>query len=270
VYGIKEKDMTETALAVIPETDLTILPSMTPQEQVDKAVAMAKVLQDVVKQAGLSKNFGGKKDHLFYEAWQTIGQFFNATPVTEWTHPIMEGDTIFGYEARVNVVNADGRVIASAESCCLKDEPNWKTKPLYALRSMAQTRTAGKALRSVFAWVAVLAGYSATPAEEMMSEWSQKSESQESTEQKKYSMIGNATDKQREYIEKRVGKAFDSAKDISGFYKFLKTKVAVAKDGDKEVFTKAGASDVLEHFTAYEEEYKQILEDDKQGDDIKL
>jgi hypothetical protein len=100
---------------------------------------------------------------------------------------------------------------------------------------------------------------------------SQEPQNQEPQEpEKKYSMIGNATDKQREYIEKRVGKAFDSAREISGFYKFLKTKVAVAKDGDKEVFTKAGASDVLEHFTAYEEEYKAILEQDKEGDDIKL
>jgi hypothetical protein len=49
----------------------------------------------------------------------------------------------------------------------MRDEKNWRDKPLYALRSMAQTRTAGKAIRSVFAWVAVLAGYSATPADEM-------------------------------------------------------------------------------------------------------
>ena len=36
---------------------------------------------------------------------------------------------------------------------------------------MAQTRTAGKAFRSAFAWIAVLAGYSATPAEEMKKEY---------------------------------------------------------------------------------------------------
>jgi hypothetical protein len=32
---------------------------------------------------------------------------------------------------------------------------------------MAQTRASSKALRQAFAWVAVLAGYAATPAEEM-------------------------------------------------------------------------------------------------------
>jgi hypothetical protein len=152
-------------VGLIPQDNL--MPALTPDEQVDKASVMAKVLQRVVKQANLSRKFGGEKEHLFFEAWQTIGQFFSCTPQTEWTKPIMDGEKLVGYEARVNVVNSEGRVIACAESMCMRDEPNWRNKPLYALRSMAQTRTAGKALRSVFAWVAVLAGYSGTPAEEM-------------------------------------------------------------------------------------------------------
>lgn len=39
--------------------------------------------------------------------------------------------------------------------------------PLFQLRSMAQTRACAKALRQVFAWVVVLAGYKPTVAEEM-------------------------------------------------------------------------------------------------------
>jgi len=156
----------ENALVVKQDADL-IPASLTPQEQVEKASEMAKVLQDVVKQANLSRKFGGKKEHLEYEAWQTIGQFFNCTPVTEWTRPFMEGEKIVGWECRVEIHNEHGRVIAAAENMCMRDEPNWKSKPNYALRSMAQTRAAGKALRSVFAFVAVLAGYSATPSEEM-------------------------------------------------------------------------------------------------------
>jgi hypothetical protein len=57
--------------------------------------------------------------------------------------------------------------ISAAEAMCLNDEPNWKTKPLFQLRSMAQTRSCAKALRNVLAWVVVLAGYRATPAEEI-------------------------------------------------------------------------------------------------------
>ncbi len=146
-----------------------------PQQQVDRAAEMAKVLQGVVKQANLSRKFGGQKEHLFFEAWLTLGRFFNCTVATEWTRPVcnLAGDMngILGWESKVNVLNADGQIIGCAESMCMRDEPNWKGKPNYALRSMAQTRAGGKALRSVFAWVAVLAGYSGTPAEEMDEEF---------------------------------------------------------------------------------------------------
>ena len=93
--------------------------------------------------------------------------------------------------------------IGRAESMCLSDEDNWgevpvyewedeigengkkvwdaekkrykgkrvqkgtKAKPLFQLRSMAQTRAEAKALKGVFSWVVVLAGYQPTPAEEM-------------------------------------------------------------------------------------------------------
>jgi hypothetical protein len=169
-----DKTMSETALIERHE-DFAPAP-LSPQEQVDKASEMAKVLQDVVNQADLAKSFGGKKKHLEFEAWQTIGQFFNCTPVTEWTRPIKEGENIIGWESRVKVVNADGRTIAAAESMCMRDEKNWKSKPNYALRSMAQTRAGGKALRSVFAFVAVLAGYSATPSEEMIDSFNKSKE----------------------------------------------------------------------------------------------
>jgi hypothetical protein len=39
--------------------------------------------------------------------------------------------------------------------------------PLYQLASMAQTRACAKTLRNVLSWVAVLAGYKTTPAEEL-------------------------------------------------------------------------------------------------------
>ena len=42
-----------------------------------------------------------------------------------------------------------------------------ETVPLYQLASMAQTRANAKVMRNVLSWVAVLAGYKPTPAEEM-------------------------------------------------------------------------------------------------------
>jgi hypothetical protein len=145
-----------------------VSPYTNPQQEVERAHKMAKVLQDVVRQAKLSKSFTkGGKEHLFFEAWQTIGRFFNCAPEIEWSRPIMHNDKVVGWEARAVVRNSTGSVIASAESMCAKDEPNWASRPAYAVRSMAQTRASSKALRQAFAWVAVLAGYAATPAEEM-------------------------------------------------------------------------------------------------------
>jgi hypothetical protein len=103
----------------------------------------------------------------------------------------------------MNTMNEIGR----AESMCLDEEENWgdvtvyewkdkldangkkiwnanlrkgkggyeaekvaagtKSKPLFQLRSMAQTRAEAKALKGVFSWFVVLAGYKPTPAEEL-------------------------------------------------------------------------------------------------------
>jgi tellurite resistance-related uncharacterized protein len=153
-------------LAVVKQSESAVM-VQTPKEQIEAASDMARLLKDVVNKAGLAKKLGGTKEHLEFEAWQTIARWHHCTPSTEWTRPIMQSDQIAGWEARVNVLDEKGRIIGSSEGMCMYDEKNWKGKPSYALRSMAQTRTAGKALRSLFAHIAVLAGYSPTPAEEM-------------------------------------------------------------------------------------------------------
>jgi hypothetical protein len=140
-----------------------------PQTVVKDATNAATVLMQVVEDKKLYQQIGQKK-HLEFEPWQMIGAFFGATPVVEWVRPIVTDGITFGYEARVQIVNAQGRPISAAEGDCRTEEPNWAHKPLFQLKSMAQTRAAAKALRMAFAWVAVLGGYSPTPAEEMIAE----------------------------------------------------------------------------------------------------
>ncbi len=53
--------------------------------------------------------------------------------------------------------------------------------PEFQLRSMAQTRAGSKALRNVLAWVAVLAGYKPTPAEEIVDMIVEKKEDAQTT-----------------------------------------------------------------------------------------
>lgn len=223
--------MQANALQVV-EQDGSVV-ALPPEQQVEKAAEMAKVLQRVVRQGDLAKKFGGQKEHLQYEAWQTIGQFFNCTPITEWTKPIKEADKIIGWESRVKIVNIDGREIAAAESMCMKDEPNWRNKPQYAIRSMSQTRAGGKAFRSVFAWVAVLAGYSATPAEEMDSSFND-----EPKKTKPKSVDSSAwTDAQRKKLWAMCKSHELTNKEATDFVdRFIPEK------------DKATASDAIEHF----------------------
>jgi hypothetical protein len=63
-----------------------------------------------------------------------------------------------------------GQVVGAAEAECLRSERTWKGRDDYALRSMAQTRAVSKALRGPLGFVVTLAGYEATPAEEMPAE----------------------------------------------------------------------------------------------------
>lgn len=242
--------------------------ALTPEQQVQKASEMAKVLQKVVNQAGLARKFGGQKEHLQFEAWQTIGQFFTCTPVTEWSKPINEDGKIIGWESRVNVTNIDGRIIGSAESMCMKDEPNWKNKPNYAIRSMSQTRAAGKALRSVFAWVAVLAGYSGTPAEEMEESFSDKPMSDKPMSMEPAtpaeSSLGNTapmTDKQRGKLwamckgDKELTDT--EAKNFMAWYQGQPGTESVNKDG-KMVLSMKSASAFIENFETLFEAFTKV------------
>src|SRR5437867_8261825 len=151
------------AVATIHELTLT----RDPQKALAEASKAAKALQEVVKKAGLLQNIGGR-NHLRVEAWQTLGAFYGVTADVEWTKPIA-GSTptiIVGFEARATAL-WHGQKISAAEAECRTDEKNWQGKPLFQLRAMAQTRATARALRHVLAWLVVMAGYEATPAEEM-------------------------------------------------------------------------------------------------------
>lgn len=159
----------QTGEVAIVATELPNLALQRPPEEVlGEAMQAAKTLKTVIDRKTKPVRFGGET-YLEFEDWQTIGRFYGATArIREGSvKPVQFGD-IQGWEATAEVVDQrTGNVLSVAESMCLNDEPNWKAKPLFQLRSMAQTRACSKAMRNVFSWVAVLAGYKPTPAEEM-------------------------------------------------------------------------------------------------------
>lgn len=169
---IEGEVMAETSTALAPREDTTPAPvglfgTDDPAAIVKKAQAVAEVLVDIIKKQKLSTKIGGK-DYVLVEGWTTLGQLVGVTTQTESTQKVLDADgEHIGWEAAVIVTNAAGRVIGRAEAECLRSEKNWKSRDDFALRSMAQTRAMGKALRMPLGWIAVMGGYEATPAEEM-------------------------------------------------------------------------------------------------------
>ena len=136
-----------------------------PAEVVLTGREAAVQLQKIVNSRPKKLVMGGKQ-YLFFEDWQTVGKFYGVTTKVTRTEELKEEGKLIGFLATA-VAIANGVEISGADAECTSDELNWKGKPRFQLRSMAQTRACAKALRNCLGWVAVLAGYEPTPAEEM-------------------------------------------------------------------------------------------------------
>lgn len=146
-----------------------LAPRLTPEEIVDEAGHRAKLLVQIVEQCGLAKVLGRDRSRKFLmvEGWQTLAQFYDLTAEAGEVEAVdMHG--VQGFKAKAVVRKmSTGEPIGCAEAFVMDDEANWKGRNLYAKMSMAQTRAVSKCLRLKLSWVAVLAGFQATPAEEI-------------------------------------------------------------------------------------------------------
>src|SRR5262245_11589194 len=175
------------ALADVPPA-LDLIVQRVPAAVIQEGHKAAKALKDIVDSKPQKVILNGKQ-YLVFEDWQTLGRFYNVTAKVVASTFVQYGD-VRGFEARAVAVRSDGVEISAAEAACLSDEPRWRSRPVYEwsdgpdgkrvrtkvgdelvplfqLKSMAQTRACAKVLRTVLAWVVVLAGYEPTPAEEM-------------------------------------------------------------------------------------------------------
>jgi hypothetical protein len=139
----------------------TLFNTSDPVEVVERASAVAGALKDILRSQGMVQKIQGR-EHVLVSGWQTLGSMLGVVPVVVWTKELPNG-----WEARVEARTLDGRVVGAAEAMCTTDERTWKSRDAYALRSMAQTRATSKALRGPLGFVVTLAGYDATPAEEI-------------------------------------------------------------------------------------------------------
>jgi hypothetical protein len=174
-----QKEQREAALEAecvsIVSSNRDIGLAVSPRDALVQAHVAAKALQEVINSKKDRVIVNGKT-YLTFEDWQTIAHFYglsvrvvNSTPLAPYSDP--EYGIVRGYEARAEVVNVrTGIAVGAADGMCSSDEKRWGDKPLYALRSMAQTRACAKALRNILAFVPVIAGYEPTPSEEITSD----------------------------------------------------------------------------------------------------
>lgn len=156
--------MAETDVAIVENQDMSLMRN--PDVVLDEAKKAAKALQGVLKGKPKKVIIRGEQ-YLEFEDYQTLGRFYGLSVKCVSTNLIEIGG-IAGYEAIAEVIHTQtGNIVSRAESMCLGNEERWSGKPLFQVRSMAQTRACAKAFRNCLAWVVVLAGYSGTPSEEM-------------------------------------------------------------------------------------------------------
>lgn len=158
--------MSDKALAVI-EAHPVALQTLenAPAVVLAEAQKAAAALKDVIANKPHPVIINGEQ-YLEAEDWATVARFYGITAGIEHEPEFIELGGVSGFKATA-VALRNGQIISRATSFCMKDEERWSAAPTYQVASMAQTRACAKVLRNCLSWVVVLAGYKATPAEEM-------------------------------------------------------------------------------------------------------
>lgn len=157
--------MTEEVAIYQTEQAIGLL-AQKPGEALAQAGEAAAALKAVIAMKPKPVIINGQQ-YLELEDWQTVARFYGLAARVVST-ALVHLENVMGWEATADVVHvATGKIISSGVGMCLNDEDRWGDRPLFQLRSMAQTRACGKAFRNCLAWVVVMAGYRPTPAEEM-------------------------------------------------------------------------------------------------------
>lgn len=193
------KTKIENQLTEIKKPD-SIMPFQ-PAEVVEQATIAAQTLKKVLESKTKKVLISGEQ-YLEFEDWQTLARFYGYTVGSTEATEIWREGKLLGFSARA-VVYQNGLIASQAEASCMRDEANWKARPEFMLKSMAQTRACAKALRNVLAWVAVLAGYRPTPAEEIEGIH----DKEQSASEKQIKFIANLLD-QKGFNEEDVKKKY--------------------------------------------------------------
>ena len=228
-----------------------------PDAMLKEAQMVATAFGKKARAMGLYKKIGDS-EHLLIEGWQMLGSMYRVSAGIESTQFVQYGDAS-GFEAvAIATYVPTGRVISRAEAVCLDDEENWGNiskyewvagadgkrekvkigdvpKPLQQLRSMAQTRAMSKVYSNLLKFVAKMASFNTTPAEEMTGGENGAAQNQNPQRATSSGAIISEPQSKRLYaIAKSSGKTDDQVKAILAKHGFDSTKV-VTKDKYEQV-----------------------------------
>jgi len=156
--------MTDSVALAVVEAEAVSLGTLRangPAELIDRATAVATPLARLIEDRKLYSTIQGRK-FVRVEGWMTLAAMLGVTP---FEVEVAKEDGIYTAVVELRRLS-DGVAVSRASAECGSEHP-WNKRDLYARRSMAITRATGKAARMGFSWIMALAGYEATPAEEM-------------------------------------------------------------------------------------------------------
>jgi len=160
-------------LAPQDNTQLVVAPTYEePAVVLARATKQADALMQVVRDKQM---FVGIQDKMYLEveAWQLVAAFTQAHAIPRPPEPLYDNDgNVYGYSCTADVYQhgeliGAGTSITGLDSNSARDREG--TDRHKAAQSTAQTHAISKALRDTFGFVAKLAGFEATTAEEMRS-----------------------------------------------------------------------------------------------------
>jgi len=169
---IKEDEEKKETEAIKLDHRSLLFGTCDPLEIIKKATEIANAMSNIINKRGLYTVIRDKK-YVWCEGWTTLGALLGIFPqITNVWDNSQEAIGIKRFTAECEVRTLDGKLLSRAQSECRSDEKRGEKEPKsdfnsHAIMGMAETRATSRALRMPLGWIMKLAGYEATPAEEI-------------------------------------------------------------------------------------------------------
>jgi hypothetical protein len=153
---------------MVDDKKLVKVPSFNVKPSLANTKKLATDLTKFIDDNKLSSQIAGKR-YVQVEGWQFAGSQLGLVAIPNEAEDISKaGSTELRYKSSVDVFHvATGALVSRGFAICSNKENKKKSFDEYAIASMAQTRAIGKAYRNNLAWLIRLAGFEATPVEEI-------------------------------------------------------------------------------------------------------